>query len=270
MYEILAVFGPIVAAYLLTKGNMTIVVAVITLDLIALILTFLTKSKKKIPQQELEEENVTKTLVDEIKYWRILGRKTLPVITASFLISFISTAFWTFGAIFAQSLSKDTNLDWIMIVAYSLPSVVGGIVMARLNIRKRKKRISQIFLLLTGILFVLFYFTRNSLIATVVLVGFISITVMTSWLLISSVYSDLQKRLGRYIHHLQGIGNASKSLAFIFAPLTMGFLADRFGFSIAFVILGVVIVIASILLLILTPRKIRLPQVEISNIEQKE
>jgi MFS family permease len=268
MYEILAVVGPILAAYLLTNANMVFVGAVIILDLIALVITILTKSKKRIPQLELEEENVTKSIIDEIKYWRILGRKTLPVIIGSFLISFISTSFWTFGAIFAISLSKDTNLDWIMIVAYSLPSVLGGIVMSKLNIRRRKKRISQIAMLITGLLFMSFYFTRTSLPATVVLVGFISITVMVSWLLISSVYSDLQKRLGRYIHHLQGIGNASKSLAYIFAPLTMGIMADKFGFSISFAILGGIIVIASILLLILTPRKIRLPQVEISNIEE--
>jgi MFS family permease len=270
MYEILAVVGPILAAYLLTKTNIFFVCVVIFLELIALIITLLIKSKKHIPQHELEGENATKSLIDEIKYWGLLGRKTLPVIIGSFLISFISTSFWTFGAIFAQSLAKGTNFDWIMIVAYSLPSVLGGIVMSKLNIKRRKKRISQIFLLITGVLFSLFYFTRFSLPATVILVGFISITVMVSWLLISSVYSDLQKRLGRFIHHLQGVGNATKSLAFIFAPLVMGTLADKFGFSISFAILGVVIVISSLLLLILTPRKIRLPQKEISTIETTE
>ena len=266
MYEILAVVGPILAAYLLTKGNILFVGAVVFFEFIALIITFLIKSKKHIPQYELEEENISKSLIDEIKYWKILGRKTLPVIIGSFLISFISTSFWTFGAVFAQSMAKGSGLNWVMIVAYSLPSVLGGIVMSKLNIKKKKKKISQIFLLITGVLFALFYFTRSSLTATVILVGFISITVMVSWLLISSVYSDLQKRLGRYIHHLQGVGNATRSLAFIFAPLTMGVLADKFGFSISFAILGIVIVISSVILLIFTPRKIRLPQSEISNI----
>jgi MFS family permease len=64
---------------------------------------------------------------------------------------------------------------------------------------------------------------------------------------------------------LIGLSQASYSIAYIFAPSIMGFVADRVGYNSTFAIIGLFTAVAAAILLIITPKKLRLPQKEINS-----
>jgi MFS family permease len=87
------------------------------------------------------------------------------------------------------------------------------------------------------------------------------------WPLDDAIFSDLQKRLGKHGLHLIGLSQASYSVAYIIAPTFMGFLADKVGYNSSFAIIGIIAAAIGIFLLIITPRKLRMPQKELSQVQ---
>ncbi|HRO64876.1 MAG TPA: hypothetical protein PKU78_01505 [Candidatus Dojkabacteria bacterium] len=73
--------------------------------------------------------------------------------------------------------------------------------------------------------------------------------------------------MGKEKNHLFGMMNAIGSLAFIMIPIALGVLSDTFGYIYAFAFTGAFSMIAGTLLIIKTPRKIRLPQKEIQSMD---
>lgn len=68
-------------------------------------------------------------------------------------------------------------------------------------------------------------------------------------------------------NHLFGMMNAIGSLAFIVIPIALGILSDSYGYIYAFAFTGAFSMIAGIVLIIKTPKKIRLPQKEIQSMD---
>ena len=86
------------------------------------------------------------------------------------------------------------------------------------------------------------------------------------WPLDDAIFSDLQERLREKDIYLIGLSQAAYSIAYIIAPSIMGFIADRVGYNSMFSFLGIFAFVIGIILLIVTPKKLRLPQKELSKV----
>lgn len=265
--EIISVITPIVASYLLSKSMLTFTGVVIMFQLVGLIMLSILHVTRKANRIE---DSKKERFFDEVKYWFVLGKRTYPLIIKSFSLQLISAAFWVFGGLFGRELAGKEGLDWLVLFTYTVPSILCALIIAKLNIQEHKKRISTITLGVTGIILGFLYFTQQQLVPSLVIIGFVSIGMTFTWLLHEAVASDLQKRLGRNLSHLQGLGNATYQIGYIVSPLALGFMADRLDYNTSFALLGLFTFVISILLLIITPRKIKLPQTDLEQIEASE
>jgi MFS family permease len=140
-----------------------------------------------------------------------------------------------------------------------------GVILAKLGIYNQKKRLSQLFLLLSGCLLCLNLISQN----IIWLLGIVlatSICLSLSFPLTEGVYSDLLARLGHNDKHLIALIGAIGNLAYIIGPILSGYLAGRYNEATAFSFIGLLTIIVTTLLLIFTPRKLKLPQNQISAI----
>jgi len=151
---------------------------------------------------------------------------------------------------------------------YNIPVVFVSLVFSKFKFKKRKKLISQVNLLISSISLVLIYLLRANLAIVVILFAINSLFVSIAWIFNEAVYSDLGKRSGENQYYLNGMERINDSLGFLIGPILIGFLADRMGYFSAFGIIGAVIGIISVILIVVTPRKIRIPHTEIAEIQK--
>ena len=83
--------------------------------------------------------------------------------------------------------------------------------------------------------------------------------------LIDSVYTDLVARARKGRKHIMGMSSATFSLAYVFGPIISGFISGRVGEEMTFSIIGLIVLLVATTLLILTPKKLKLPQDEIQS-----
>ena len=81
--------------------------------------------------------------------------------------------------------------------------------------------------------------------------------------LIAVVYTDLLVRMGKERKHLIGLTAAMGSFAYVIGPVVAGGMSDIVGERMVFVVMGMMAFMLGIVLLLLMPRKIKLPQKEI-------
>jgi MFS family permease len=149
---------------------------------------------------------------------------------------------------------------------YQLPSLFVGLIMARMNVYEGKKRLATVFLLISGIFLGLLGFL-NSIYLVLASVFIASTLLAVSFPLTNGVYSDIVARMGRERKHLIGLSNSTLSLAYIIGPILAGLIAKWVGEEKTFSVMGGITVVVAIFLLIVTPRKLRLPEKEIRSWE---
>ena len=139
--------------------------------------------------------------------------------------------------------------------------------MAKLNMKKFKKLTSQIFLAINAVLLLIFFIPDiNPFIAMgIILVSSFFLALAAP--LNDAAFSDLLTRLNEKMEHLVGIKKISYSIAYIIGPVLSGYLTENFGFQNTFAIIGLGLLILAVTLLSITPKKIRLPQTELSEIK---
>ena len=85
--------------------------------------------------------------------------------------------------------------------------------------------------------------------------------------LLEGVYTDFLSRMGSERTDLIGLTGSVINISYIVWPVIAGLIASKVGERITFFWLGVVVVVASVVLLLVTPRKLKLPQTEIKTWE---
>lgn len=145
---------------------------------------------------------------------------------------------------------------------YTLPMVFVGVIVARWGIYKGKKKMAEIFMLISGLLLVMIGPSDSVMVALIVslLVGTM---LSVSWPLTDAVYSDIVSRMGSEGKHMVGLSGSTLSVAYIVGPIVAGLISQFVGEKNTFVVMGVMMVLVSIILLVVTPKKMKLPQTEI-------
>lgn len=201
-------------------------------------------------------------LITEIKRWKTLLPRIWPVVLLSTTIGFVDAVFWTTGVVWSQNVAESTPLGGLIVSAYALPTIFAGLIIARLGIAQHKKKTAELMLLI-GSVFLIFigFITQLPVIIISIAVG--SLLFSMAIPLVDAVYTDVIVRMGKQQQHLIGLSNATYSLAYIIGPIVGGICAGVFGEQQAFTVVGIITAITAVWLLIATPRKIHLPQLEI-------
>lgn len=260
-FRTLAYFlGPLVGTWLIIRGNIPTAIFTISLLVLALIVFTL---KSNMQDRPLEPEIDHIRPVQELKYWSTLLIHVWPIVLMTLLAGFIDATFWTTGAVFTEKLARQTTMGGLFLPFYQLPSLFIGIVVVRWKVRDGKKRLSQKFLLLAG-LFLSLIFLNNSISWLLLMVLTSSIALGLSYPFLDGVYSDIMSRLGKERKHMIGFTGSIVNISYIIWPPIAGLMTKVGNERTTFVYMGILTMVISIILLIVTPKKLKLPQAEIS------
>lgn len=267
MWSIAMILGPILASKLL-EGPTSYTFFVISFlqgsaFLFALLIVF--KSKKHNQLQPIRSKRKQHlNLLKELQYWRVLGIRIFPAMILGFTITVIYSSVWTIGGLLGEEIFKDTGFDWTLIVLFSLSSLISTVMLFRVKIKAHKKYLSQILLFIGGCFLLWLSVFRGSPVLIAISFFLVGFFYSTSWSLSESVYTDLIERSGKNKLHLIGFIRVNNSLGYMAGPIIAGFLADRTDYITTFSIIGIFTILVAVLLLIMTPKKLKLPQTELS------
>ncbi len=262
-YQLTAILGPIIGSILLLQLLLTSTLILVFIQLLALIFAliliyrFPLRGSERVAKSRIKE---TINILKEAKSWEVLSFRVWPVITMGISISFISAIYWTIGGLLGQSLNIGFEMDWVIVVLYNIPLLIGSYLLSRFSIKRYKKRLSQISLLLASLTLIPFILFKDNLSILLLIIFISSFFLSFTHPLNEAVYSDLLERMGKDKGYLVGLARSNSSIAFILAPILVGIVSDSTDYYTTFTIAGIFFSIVAILLLIFTPRKIKLPQ----------
>lgn len=265
------IVGPIVGSSLFDKRIEIFLGLMIFLQTIAFIFAVFFFRKhpifkqrvRKLSKSGLEKLENQQDKIHGIKPFLIILKSIYPLVTLDMALSMITSSFWTLGGLFGLQLFNDSGADWLVIVVFSAPMLIGSAIVYKLRINKGKKRLSTLFLMLAGffLLGVKLFESQNVLI--LVSVALCSFSLSFSFPLDQAVFSDLQRRAMRFKFYIASMDNLGNSIAYVLGPLITGFLADRIGYFNTFGAIGIFSISIGVILLIITPRKLKIPQKEL-------
>lgn len=253
--------GPIMGAYLANFGDRAVVLSAAGVLGFAYLLLLL----MKLPRSEEVEINFHGiNFYEELLHWLSLGKRVWPILLVSLMAGLIDATFWTSGTVLNDRLAEESVVGGWLMSAYMLPYLFVGIIVAKWGIDEGKKKWAERFLFLGGLGLLLIGRTQDvwsMLLATVVSSLFLAM----AWPLVDAVYTDLVSRARRGRKHIIGMSSATMSLAYVLGPILSGYISGKYGELTTFTILGAMTSMLAVVLLITTPRKLRLPQEEIQS-----
>lgn len=203
-------------------------------------------------------------LFSEIAHWRILLSRVWPLICMSLFLGLIDAFFWSVGAIWNEKLAKTHILGGFFLSVYSLPALFAGFLVARAKIHKGKKKLAIKFFIAASLVLTLLPLSKG-VYWQLLIVFTSSFLLSVVYPLVDGVYSDIVARMGRVRHHMIGLSNSAISLAYIVGPALAGVVARKIGEVESFAAIGMASFLMSLILFFAIPKKIRIPQNQISD-----
>ncbi len=260
VFKNLAYFlGPLLAGFLIAGGARLPAYTAIILASISLIILSLSKKHHDRPLTiEIDRIN----FVSELEHWGILFKKVWPILIISTTLGIIDAFFWTTGAVYTEHLTRNSFWGRWFLPFYALPSLFVGFILVKRGIFHGKKRAALKFFLLSGIFLAMLNF-YDSIFWQLLIVFCSSLAIAISYPLVEGVYSDIIDRMGKQRKHMMGLCASTTSISYIVGPILAGTINSVVGSAMTFVYLGWGVVIISLILLFLTPKKLKLPQKKI-------
>lgn len=253
--------GPIIGSYvMILKGNTAVVVLAAFFVCLGYVFWLLSGGKKE--QKVVVQEETSINIFVEAKHWFFLLKYVWPIVTISLVLGLLDATFWTTGTVLSDNMARESFWGGMFLPLYEFPMVLTGLLVAKWGVYKGKKRFAEIFMLVSGLLLILLRF-GDSLYLSLGISFLVGVTTSFCWPLRDAIYSDLVSRMGFAGKHMIGLSGSTVSLAYVIGPILSGYLANIFGEKGTFVVMGVGLVVVSTVLLLVTPKKMRLPEKEI-------
>lgn len=264
VFRSLAYFlGPLLGGFFLGKGTRIPLFVAMIFALVAFFVLILARRKHdRAIDIDVKEVN----LVKEIGHWIVLFKEIWPIILLSLNLGIIDAVFWTTGTVYTDKLSATSFLGSFFLSFYELPTIFMGIIVAKWHIYKGKKKLAEKLLFVSYLFLALLGFSEQ-IIFLLLLVFASSVLISIVYPLVDAVYSDVTARMGRERRHLIGLSSSSVSLAYIVGPTIAGLITNVVGERFTFVVIGTIGMVISFVLLLVTPKKLLLPQSEIRSWE---
>jgi MFS family permease len=260
IFSSLAYFlGPFIAAQLLLHGIFLTQGTIIIFLTVSLLLLTLTKKMHDAPV-EVDFSDLNPIL--EFKHWLTLSGAIWPVLIISLVLGFIDSTFWTVGAIWTEKLTKINPWGVWFLPLYLLPFICLGVPLAGWKIYQGKKKMAEKFLALAGIFLILMAIS-GSVPWQLAIVCLSSCALAVTYPLLEGVYSDIIARMGAEKKDMIGLTSSVTNVSYIIWPTFAGLIASSAGERLTFSWLGVGVLAVAVVLIFITPRKLKLPQEEI-------
>lgn len=258
--------GPLIAGFLYAQNENLPPLGALLMLFIALVLFLLFRKNinKRSPIDE-HQMNEKRNLFHEFKIWRLLLPKLWPIMLFVLVMTMMDAAFWTVGSVLAEDMNQTSSLGGLLIIAYMLPALFAGYLSGGLTFRFGKKRTAFVAGVATGLLFLV----SGLVISPLLFILFIFIASTFQGMAVIEIFSaieDYLERLGHSSNALVGLENSTTSIAFIIGPIFAGLVATIMSERAMFVVMGILITLASLLALFIVPRKIRLPETAIAQV----
>lgn len=255
--------GPFIATSLLSHGVLITQGTIIIFLVSSLVLLSLNKGMHDAPA-EVDFAHANPFL--ELKHWVTLSKAVWPALIISLLLGFIDATFYTVGAVWTEKLSNINPWGVWFLPLYLLPSICLGIPLSNWNIANGKKKLAEKFLALSGIILMCMAIA-SSVPWQLAVVCFASSAIAVCYPLLEGVYTDILARLGSEKKDMIGLTGSVINISYIVWPIMAGIIASKVGERMSFFWLGIIVLLVSVILLFITPRKLKLPQTEIKTWE---
>lgn len=256
--------GPLIGSWLFVlQGNISVIFAYAGLALVSYVIWIALGIKNKKGTADDDKDTEGFHIIEEMGYWKALFKHVWPILLVSYVLGIVDATFWTTGVVLSDILVEKSWWGGLFLSAYMLPEIFLGFVVVRLGISKGKKKMAEKFLMLSGLLMIglgLF----DSEVAMIALAFLIGSMAAIAWPLVNAVYSDILVRMGKEQKHLTGMASSMINLSYITGPVIAGILANEIGEKKTMMFVGIFVTVIALVLLFVTPRKLKLPQTEIS------
>ncbi len=257
--------GPIIGSSIaLNRGNKFVVLMAMFFVVVGLLMWVFSPGKKR--DLVIDEKEVRVNLFIEVKHWGLLLKSVWPVVTISLMLGLLDSTFWTTGTVLSDELAANHAWGGMFLPFYELPMIVIGLVVAKLGIYKGKKKLAEFFMLISGIALV-FLSLSDAVWLTLLIAFVVGMATSICWPLKDAIFSDMVSRMGHEGKHMIGLSGSTVSAAYVFGPIISGAIANAVGEKNTFVVIGLGLILVSLVLLVVTPRKMRLSQLEINSWE---
>jgi len=257
--------APLVASFLVGLSfKLTLLVAFLFIIIGAIGYQVFTRQHVK-SVATIEKPSYQLTTIETLRLWLLLGRRLWPILLFVFVIWMLDAVFWNAGSILAEQLTEKGILGGLLFLAYLAPALFMGFVANRISRYAGKKRTAY----LAGICAGTFFICAGIVNQPFILFGLIALASTFIAIAIPEVngtIEDYLERLGHSANYLISLDSAATSMSYIIGPILTGITATYFSYQFSFSMIGILIVIASLVALIATPRKIHLPQHRIRKI----
>lgn len=258
--------GPFIASWLLSRGVLITQGTIIIFLLSAFVLLTLTRNLHDVPS-EVDFSDLNP--LNEVRHWLSLTGQIWPILIISLVLAFIDSTFYTVGAVWTEKLSLVSPWGVWFLPLYLLPFVFLGIPLSRWKIASGKKKLAEVFLAVAGLIFICIAFSQ-SVPWQLFIVGLASCALAVTYPLLEGVYSDVISRMGSRKKEMIGLTSSVTNISYIIWPIFAGLITSKVGERMTFSYLGTGVFAVAAILLIVTPRKLRLPQEEIQKWRQEK
>lgn len=210
----------------------------------------------KDKQEYIHERSIhNMQILKEIRLWKSLGRKLLPVLLLTLLFHMIDSAIWTIGPLLSESYKVLHPFNGLLLTLYSIPPIFVGWFVGSITKRYGKKKTAFVSFILGALSLSAFMFLHDFI--TVLLCMFVTgLFISFSLPAIEGAYADYISETGKVEKEIEAVIDFFTNLGFIVGPILAGLLADLFGNADAFSLLGIVSAWLAFLLLRITPKHI--------------
>jgi len=259
--------APLVASALLFLGETYIFGLVILILLLATLATTIFKPSWRSVHINTLTNQVAKqhSLGTQLKIWKLLLTKIWPLFIFYTMLYIIDATFWTIGVIMAESLKETSLWGGLLITAYMLPTVLFSLLAAPAARPFGKKRMAFLLGIASGLVLSLMAFVSTP-VAVVAIVFIFSSLQAIIWPEMFATFENYVARLHEHGMDMVGLQASASSLSYIIGPILAGTLAVFVGNQNTFAILGAVFACISIIMLVIVPRKIKMPQKQLVEI----
>jgi MFS family permease len=215
------------------------------------------------PPEEPIPSQAPRSTLTQLKIWFTLMHKIWPVYLFFFAFIVLETSFWSVGPLVMEELRHKHLLGGMLLSFYIAPSFFVPLYVQKLGRLFGKKRTAFVSATIGATLLAIggLFFSTEWYFPLIVLASALFLSL--DYPSIEAVFEDYMSRIHDYGNDLVGLRGTAASLAYIVGPTAAGALALTVGGGKTIGIFAAILAVISLILLAITPRKIKMPQGEL-------
>jgi len=210
--------------------------------------------------EKKEYDGVTRknplTFLKEMALWEKVGIFLFPVLLLTLVINLIDAAIWTFGPIFSEQVGTINGISGgAFMTAYTLPPILVGAIVGTIASKFGNIHTAQ-WAIALGSVFLVFIGYVTSPLILIILMFSSSFCFAIGWPAINAIYTQHVKKASARRKEIETVQDLFTNFGDVAGPIIGGYMAQYLGFSYAFTALGIMGVVVSVILFIVTPKTV--------------